>query len=217
MNLAVDTEQLIQSLSRRVPPVHRHAVAWRLALGLLAGGAITLIGVVAVLGLRPDLAAALHGFPFWMKWVYSLSLGAGAIVATARLARPTGRPGAWLWPLAVPVLLLGGIGIGELKSAPSGQWLALWLGHSWKVCPWVVLALAAPIFAGLVWSFRRLAPTRLGATGAAAGLTAGAWAAALYCLHCPETSAVFVLTWYTLGIALASLSGAALGPKLLRW
>ena len=81
----------------------------------------------------------------------------------------------------------------------------------------VVFTLALPIFAGLLWSFRRLAPTRLRLTGATAGLAAGAWAATLYCLHCPESSALFVLTWYTLGMGLAAIAGALLGPRLLRW
>jgi hypothetical protein len=91
------------------------------------------------------------------------------------------------------------------------------LGKSWIFCPWLVLLLAAPIFVGLLWSFRRLAPTRLRAAGAVAGLAAGAWAATVYCLHCPEVSALFVLTWYSLGIALAAGVGALLGPRLLRW
>jgi hypothetical protein len=60
----------------------------------------------------------------------------------------------------------------------------------------------------LLWSFRRLAPTHFRAAGAAAGLSAGGWAATIYCLHCPEVSAIFVLTWYTLGIALAASVGA---------
>lgn len=87
----------------------------------------------------------------------------------------------------------------------------------WKICPWLLLILAAPIFIGLLWSFRRLAPTRLRAAGAAAGFAAGAWAATLYCLHCPEVSAIFVLTWYTLGMLLAAGVGALLGPRVLRW
>jgi hypothetical protein len=81
----------------------------------------------------------------------------------------------------------------------------------------LLLTLALPIFAGLLRSFRRLAPTRLRAAGAAAGLAAGAWAAAIYCLHCPEVSALFVLTWYSLGILLATAAGALLGPRLMRW
>jgi hypothetical protein len=57
----------------------------------------------------------------------------------------------------------------------------------------------------------------LRAAGAVAGLAAGAFAATVYCLHCQEVSALFVLTWYSLGILLAASVGALLGPRLLRW
>ena len=105
----------------------------------------------------------------------------------------------------------------ELAHIPPGDWLGAWLGGTWTKCPWLVLMLSVPIFAGLLWSFRRLAPTRLRAAGGAAGFAAGACAATLYGLHCPEVSAAFVLTWYTLGIALAAAAGALVGPYLLRW
>jgi hypothetical protein len=213
----MNMDQFIRTLSADVPPVRRHAAMMRIALGIAAGGVVAALLLIGLLGLRPDLSIAMRGFSFWMKWTYTLSVAACAVFATVRLARPTAVSLRWLWLMAVPVALLAGIGIGEMANVPSAEWLAMWLGHSWKVCPWIVLALAAPIFAGLLWSFRRLAPTRLRAAGAAAGLCAGAWSATIYCLHCPEVSAIFVLTWYSLGIALAACLGALLGPRLLRW
>ena len=66
-------------------------------------------------------------------------------------------------------------------------------------------------------AFHRFAPSRLMMTGAVAGLAAGGLAATIYCLHCPEASPLFVLTWYTLGMALAGLAGALAGERLLRW
>ncbi len=213
----MNTEQLIAALSADVPRVPRHALAKRIAIGVVAGSLAAMLLVAAVLGIRPDLEIAMKGFPFWMKWAYSLSLGAGAAYAVSRLARPAPGSLRALWLLAAPVLVLAGIGIGELARTPANEWLAMWLGSSWRVCPFIVLALAVPIFAGLLWSFRRLAPTRLRAAGAAAGLAAGAWAATIYCLHCPEASALFVLTWYSLGILLATAIGALVGPRFLRW
>ena len=67
------------------------------------------------------------------------------------------------------------------------------------------------------YTFRRLAPTNLRAAGAVAGLAAGAFGATLYGLHCPEVSASFVVTWYSLGIAIPTAIGAIFGPQLLRW
>ena len=104
-----------------------------------------------------------------------------------------------------------------MARVPPSHWLAMWLGLSWKVCSALVFLLSLPIFAGLLWSYRAMAPTRLRLAGATAGFAAGAWSATIYCLHCPEVSAIFVLTWYTLGIALAALLGALVGPRLMRW
>ena len=213
----MNTDDLIARLSADVPKVPRHAIGRRLAIGLLLGALVAGIAVVATLGIRPDLHVAMHGFSFWVKWTYTISLSVVALGMTAQLARPDSGRIRWAWLLAVPVVLLAGAGIVELARTPPGAWLAMWLGHSWKVCPWIVLALAMPIFAGLLWSFRRLAPPRPPAAGAAAGLSAGAFAATVYCVHCPEVSAIFVLTWYSLGILLAASIGALLGPRLLRW
>ena len=35
--------------------------------------------------------------------------------------------------------------------------------------------------------------------------------------HLVEVSAIFVLTWYSLGILLAAGAGALFGPRLMRW
>lgn len=211
------TEQLIEDLSRVVPRVVPHTPAKRIGIGITAGGLVAAVLVAAVLGVRPDLRLAMHGFSFWMKWAYTISLGVGAGYAVAQLARPTAGSLRGLWALVIPVLILTGIGIGELAGTPPTRWVAMWLGRSWMICPWLVLSLAAPIFAGLLWSFRKLAPTRLRAAGASAGLAAGAWAATIYGLHCPEASAIFVLTWYSFGIMAAAGTGALLGPRLMRW
>ncbi len=213
----MNTDDLIAELAGDVPAVKRSAVGRRLVMGIAAGAAVSASYALLMWGARPDLGVAMHGFSFWMKWAYTISLAFGALTLTAQLARPETRRLRWLWLLAIPVLLLAGMGVFELLRTPQTQWLAMWLGHSWKTCPWRVLTLAAPIFIGLLWSFRRLAPTRLRLAGAAAGLAAGAFAATVYCLHCPEASAIFVLTWYSLGILLAASFGALVGPRLLRW
>jgi len=213
----MNTDDLITRLAKDVPPVRRGATVMRLALGILLGALVSATVVVLALGIRPDLGLAMRGTAFWIKWGYTFSLALAAIVMTVQLARPDSARLRWTWLLAVPVVLLTGLGVAELARTPPALWLAMWLGHSWMICPWLVLALARPILVGLLWSVRRLAPTRLRAAGAAAGLAAGAFAATVYCIHCPEVSAIFVLTWYSLGILLAASIGALLGPRLLRW
>lgn len=213
----MNTEQLIDRLAADVPRIGANAVERGLGVGVVFGVALSFALLVATIGTRPDLAAAMAGSTFWMKWAYTLSLSAIALAATARLARPDAGSLRGIWLIAVPFAVIAAIATVDLISAPSERWVSLWLGHSWRTCPWRVLGLAAPIFIGLLWSFRRLAPTRLREAGAAAGLAAGACAATVYCLYCSEASALFLLTWYSLGILLSAAFGALVGPWVLRW
>jgi hypothetical protein len=105
----------------------------------------------------------------------------------------------------------------ETMRASPGAMPHLWLGDTWRVCPFRILALAAPIFAVVLWAMRRTAPTRPALAGAAAGLLAGAIGATVYGLYCEEASAAFVVAWYSLGIAACAAIGAAVGARLLRW
>ena len=214
---STSTERLIAALSADVPPIPPRFIGRRIALGIAGGGVVSIGLVFALFGMRPDFAQAMFGFSFWMKWAYTLSLGLIAVATTMRLARPAEGSLRMLWPLALPILLLAALAIEEMSRTPMRDWLSMWLGGSWDRCPWRVLLLAVPIFLGLLWSFRKLAPTNLRAAGAAAGLASGAWAATIYCLHCNEYAAVFVLTWYSLGILVATGLGALLGPRVLRW
>ena len=215
--LLMRTEDLIRGLAKDLKAVPSHPIGRRITLGVVAGGFIALVALATTIGVRPDFWQAIQGFAFWMKLAYAVSLGLAATMVAADLARPeAGRPWRMLL-LTVPLMLLAGISVVQLAHAPGGDWRAMWLGNTWPTCPLTILLLSVPIFACLVWSFRRLAPTRLRVAGAAADLAAGAWAATLYCLHCPEVSAAFVLTWYSLAIASAGGVGALLGSRLLHW
>ncbi len=213
----MDTDALIEALARDTKPVPRHVAPVRLGLSLAAGMAVTLVVIAATLGFRPDLDLAMAGTMFWMKFAYSASLALIAIAALLTLIRPEARPPRWLWLLTIPVALLGLVSAHELADMPSDDWVAMWFGHSWRLCSMLIAIFAVPIAGALTLVARQFAPTRLRATGAVIGLAAGAAAATLYSLHCPETGASFVLTWYSLGIAAAAAVGALLGPKLLRW
>jgi len=211
------TEDLVLSLARDIRPVPRGALQRRVGIGLAGGAVVTMALVMAWLGLRPDLGRAALGFPFWMKWGYTISIGSVALLATLHLARPEAGAPRRLWWLLAPTGILAVLTIVELSTTPASGWTALWQGQSWRVCTVKVATLSLPIFAGLMLAFRSLAPTRLRLTGAVAGLAAGAWAATLYGLHCPEVSAFFILVWYSLGILGAAAIGALIGPRLLRW
>ena len=54
-------------------------------------------------------------------------------------------------------------------------------------------------------------------TGALGGLVAGAERATAYAFHCVDDSLPFVALWYGGTIAICTLAGALLGPRLFRW
>ena len=109
------------------------------------------------------------------------------------------------------------LGVFNFLATPQEQRFAAVMGHSWRLCPWMVLTVSLPALVGWLWAVRSLAPTRLHSAGVAAGFVPGAVGAAAYALVCSETSASFVAVWYTLGIALTGLLGALLGLPVLRW
>lgn len=211
------TEDLIDELSARVPRLPRRAGPRRLLKGVGLGAVVSLAVVLGVYGLRPDFVQASGTLAFWMKWAFTLGMAAAAFDVVRRLARPEGRIGAAWMALAAPIVGVAGLGALELATSPPSEWSALWIGRTAVRCSSAIVLLAVPILAGLFWSFRRLAPTRPASAGAAAGLLAGASAAAVYALTCPEQTAVFMATWYSGGIALSGLLGGVLGQRALRW
>jgi hypothetical protein len=72
-------------------------------------------------------------------------------------------------------------------------------------------------FVAIVWAARWTAPTDLVRAGVLAGLVAGGVSAAGYALHCTDDSLPFVALRYGGTIALCTIAGALLGPRLLRW
>jgi hypothetical protein len=101
-------------------------------------------------------------------------------------------------------------------TAPNDR-AHIWLGTTWRTCLLAIILPSLPVFAGVLWAFRRLAATNLRLAGLLAGLTAGSAAATVYALYCPETTATFLISWYSLGILAAGLIGLLAGPRLLRW
>jgi len=210
------TSDLIDILARDVRPTPPGAANRKLLAALAAGGLITFAIVGLVLRCQPLLAAAQQPW-FWMKAAYTGLLTIAGAVIVRRLSVPGSRVGAA--PLAATLVILAmlGLGVDQILSAAQAGRVALWLGHTWKICSPLILLLAMPIYACLIAAIRGLAPTRPALTGAAAGFAAGALAATLYGLHCPEQAAPFVATWYTLGIGAATALGAIAGRRLLRW
>lgn len=214
----MESEDLIRNLAQSGAAAGRFELQRRLGLCLFGGALASLMTMHLWLGIRPDLAAAAGVFAFWLKTIYAIALAVFAILLVVRLARPGARSdAAQFLIIAAPVLILAVFAVAEFFRAGPADWRAAWLGASAGQCPFRILTLAFPVYAGAIWAFRKFAPANLWLAGAAAGAASGAVGAAIYALHCSEMSPSFVLSWYTLGILMSSLAGALAGRLLLRW
>jgi hypothetical protein len=213
----MQTTDLIARLAADVAPVSERAALVRLAIGVFVGSLVGLGVLWLTLGMRSDFATAILTVAFWVKGLFVLTVAALALWLCLRLARPESAPGTLPVTLAIPFLALGVLALFEIYSVPPSERYELWLGRSALQCPWTIAALAIPVLVGILWAFRKLAPTRQRFAGFAAGCLAGAAAAAVYATHCPESAATFVASWYTAGILLPAIFGMLAGPRLLRW
>lgn len=211
------TDELIDMLARGPDVRFEARPLRRLLVPGLIGLAFCGVLMEMLLGMRSDIGRALLLPAFWIKAGFALALSAVGVLAVRRLS----APGAWLGALpllaGLPLLALWSIAAWALWQAPQEARAALVWGQTWRVCTSLIVLLALPVFAAVLLAMRRLAPTRLRLAGAAAGLAAGAMAALVYCLHCPEMSPVFVGIWYVLGIAIMTVIGALAGPRALAW
>jgi hypothetical protein len=210
------TDDLIAQLSDGLEPVKNGAVT-RLLLGaVLVGVAGSILVMLTLIGLRHDLGSAMVSFGMWTKLVYTFAIAGFGLWLVER----AGRPGAGMTRpvllLALPLLAIALLAVLQM-SAPGADMPKLVLGHSSRVCAFLVTLTALPTLAATFWALRRLAPTRLTLAGAGAGLFAGAAGAFVYSFHCTEGAAPFIAIWYSLGIVLTAAIGAFLGRHLLRW
>lgn len=211
------TNDLVDFLATGDIAVDQQATRKRFVIGITLGVLGATLMMLALLGLRPDLAQAAHQAMFWVKLAFPTTIAAISLVMVARLAHPGRRLQRAPLGLAIPVLVIWLLAIVFAVQAGPNAWLDMLLGPTWAECPFLIAILAVPIFAGLLWVMRGLAPTRLGLAGGSVGLLSGALAAMVYCLHCTEMSAPFIGTWYLLGMLIPAGIGALLGRYLLRW
>ena len=212
------TDELIGMLSTNLEAVDRKKVP----RGLGAAVSAAMLVVVAIsglaLGVRPDITdpGALAYMLIKLAFAFTVVLFAAGVLIV--LARPGGERRANPGLAAVPfigIMLLGAI---SLAFAPASHWAAMIAGDMWLECLLSIPLIAVGPFAVITWTVRQVAaPTDLVRTGAFVGLVSGGVSAMGYALHCTGDSLPFVAVWYGGTIALCTLAGARLGPRLLRW
>src|SRR5262245_10017355 len=211
------TDDLIALLATNVEPVDHRQVKRTVIVAVMLGAALALGPTLLLFGVRADLTTAGAAIFLLLKLAFTLALLIPASVYLLRLARPGGErktPIAFVAAPFVAIVLLAAI---SLAFAPISHWDDMIVGDRWLECLVSIPVIAIVPFAAIILALRRAAPTDLVRAGALGGLMAGAVSATGYALHCMDDSLPFVALWYGGTIAICTLAGALLGPRLLRW
>jgi hypothetical protein len=211
------TDELLTILATGSGAVEPNAVGRRYALSLGWGAFGATLLMAIFLGVRPDIDAAARLPMFWIKLAFPASIAVASLVAASRLSRPGARLGKTGGAIVAPVLVIWLYAAWVLLGAPAPERAELVMGRTWKFCLLGISTLSVPVFAAALWAMKGLAPTRPALAGAVTGLLAGATAALVYALHCPEMEAPFLAVWYVAGMLIPAAAGGLLGPFVLRW
>lgn len=211
------TDELITMLASDTLPVELRPWKRRFGWALAGGFGLALLLMLQLLGLRPDIAAAVSLPMFWVKLAFPAAFAAAALLMLLRLARPGLALGNTGLALAAPVLVIWLLAALSLRGTSAAERSALVWGETWSACLISVPMLAVPAFVLLFGVLKTLAPVRPALAGAAAGALSGGISAAAYALHCPELAPVFIGLWYLLGMLVPAALGAVMGPRILRW
>ncbi|MEP7211290.1 MAG: DUF1109 domain-containing protein [Alphaproteobacteria bacterium] len=211
------TDDLIAMLAADTVSVPKRGVSMRLALVAAAALVLAFGLLMAWLGMRPDMAEAMHTSAYWMKTFYTAGLALAGFALVERLSRPgvSNMTGTML--LVVCFGAIVALAVMQLMRTPADEMSAAMMGSTWSRCPWRILALSLPGLIVALAAMRRFAPTSPALAGGGAGIFVGGLAATIYGLYCQETAAPFVAIWYSAGIALSGLLGAVAGSRVLRW
>ena len=209
------TDRLIETLSTNLEPADPGGLRKPLVLALIGGGLLSLGAMLVILGLGPDQHAQM-GF-LGYKVLFALALVATGALVLIRSIHP-GRSAQRPFLAFLALLALAGLICADaFREGAPAQWSGIVFDPQWTTCLLCIPPFAIAPFAALIWALRKGAPTNLWRTGAMAGLVAGLVGAAVYALHCPADSLLFIAVWYSAAIAFCTLVGALAGPRLLRW
>jgi hypothetical protein len=207
--------ELITALASDLPTVPRRPrLGVKLVVLTALASLFSLGAILLLLSRSPHLAHGPSATIVFTAFAGAI-LAAGAFSAALQLCHPESRAG-FLWLLLPAAILLTGLGL-ELSQAPRSSWPARFWGGNPLACFLCITALSLPILAAVLLALREGAPAQPRLCGAAAGLLSSGIAAALYTLHCPENSLLFIAFWHVLAVLAVTLVGALAAERILRW
>lgn len=209
--------ELLDQLAGRASVAALRARQVRAGAALLAATLVALLMVILWLGTRSDIALAWRAPVFWLKLGFPAVMGVVAWLALNRSLHPGSRVSGYLAGLVAVVAGLWCLAWAIGRDLSADEQRALFWGSTWlESLVYITIVTIPMLVAALYWS-RGFGPLSPRLTGALAGLASGAFAAALYALHCREPGITFLGTWYVLGACIPAVIGMTIGPSVLRW
>jgi len=209
------TDQLIAELATEGAPIASPRL--RVAGAIFVGWLIALAGLFVFLG--PPLQEVQHTgvASFAVKLGYTFALASLSVMAAIAAGRPGSRLAGPIGLIALPIIMLSFVALLELASADAAARSGMLFGTTYLDCLKSVVLASLPVFAGLVWAYRILAPTRLPVAGFLIGLSAGSAGAVAFALYCHEATASFLVAAYTPAMLIPAFFGAIVARPLLKW
>lgn len=210
----VKTEDLVSAMAREMGPVRRLRPPMLRAALWLGFAALVVIAIVAIRGLRHDLAERLAE-PWELAQLAAAALTAVlAAIAAFHLALPD-RSDAWaLLPVPGFAAWLASLGWGCVSDFIRLGQQGIALGTSWG-CLGFILGLSVPMGAGLLLALRHAGPIRPGPTMAAGVLSVAMLASLGVSLVHHLDAAIMVLVWHAAAVLLATAAGGGIGGRVL--
>lgn len=214
--MPVEQNDFIAALVGDLRPVRAMRARDGLALAAVAG-AITIGLTIALLGLRPDVAAGNFQPLFLFANGLLLAVALGCVFAAVRLGMPrVGQSShGWKWGVAMAGLLPAAALI-MLASRTERLPADLVTSHEIK-CLAMGLLLGLLTATVLVAWLRRGAPTSPERAGLLVGLASGSVGMLAFAFHCPIDSFYHVGLWHALSVVLGGAIGRLVIPRMIRW
>jgi hypothetical protein len=211
------TDQLIQQLAARAAPVRPIASPTIRTAAWMAAGSALVVATVLLLGVRPDITAAMRQPTVVADWVLSLLIAATASFAAFQVSVP-GRSARVAWVCLPPLLAWLSLMGWKCNDAIRGAFAApgdVWVGTG--ECAAAIALVGAPIALLTFLMIRFASVTRPRLAAALGALAATALAAFAVSLHHSGDTALMVLVWHGGAVLVLSALAALTGHRVFAW
>lgn len=212
----MSNDALILDLAAGLAPVKRRS-ALRDGLWLLALAGVEVLLILVAGMMRPDMGRMIFA-PFMVWKIGSLALLAGfsCAVAMRSFAPPSlPRRGLRVALGMAGLAMIGGLFLVSSADAARPLLDRLSPMHG-MLCATAIVVLSLPMMAMLAALMRRAAPVHPRQSALAAGFAASTCGALVFTICCPMNDPLYIVVWYSIGVAVVTAVARWLLPRRFR-